>query len=262
MKAAAFSAFCIDHYPEQGISKPGGNSLNFAVHAKRCGAETVSVAGFIGTDTYADAIEGLLTTEHIDISHLGRLPGNTASNKLYNTLDGERYSKDGEWDNGVKNAAVLSEKTWDHILSHDIIAVPYLDMNLSELLKRRQSHHLVLVDFMHFDDCDIIRDFLPCVDIAFVSPKPENVSALKNLADQTNKPVITLLGAQGSRAFIDGNEYVQEALEVPKVMDTTGCGDSYQAGFVCSYWVDRDIQKAMRKGAEAASKVLGHFGAV
>jgi fructoselysine 6-kinase len=262
MKIAAFSSLCIDHYPQQGISKPGGNSLNFAVHAKRLGADSVSVAGFIGTDPGADIIKQLLSNEYIDSSHVFQLPGNTASNKLYNTPGGERYSKNGDWDNGVKNSFALTEKTWNHILSHDIIAVPYLDLNLSELLKRRQSNHLVLVDFMHFDDCDIIREYLPGVDIAFVSPRPENVPALKNLAYETNKPIITLLGAQGSRAFFNGVDFVQEAFKVPKVIDTTGCGDSYQAGFVSSYWTDRDVQKAMRSGAEIASRVLGHYGAV
>ncbi len=262
MKAAAFSAFCMDHYPEQGFSKPGGNSLNFAVHAKRSGAEIVSVAGFIGTDPHADSIECLLKTEHIDTSCLYRLPGSTASNKLYTASDGERYSKEGDWNNGVKNAAVLSEKTWEHVLSHDIIAVPYLDMNLNELCKRRSPSNLIIVDFMHFDDPGIIREYMPFVDIVCVSPKRKKVPDLKKLGHEHDNLLVAMLGAHGSMAFYGEKEYFQPALKVPCVVDTTGCGDSYQAAFTCSYYLDRDIRKAMHTGAEAASKVLAHFGAV
>jgi fructoselysine 6-kinase len=262
MKIAAFSALCVDRYPDQGISKPGGNSLNFAVHAKRRGAEVVSVAGFIGTDSNADILERLLAHEGIDCSQVRRLPGKTASNKLYNTPDGERYSNNGDWDNGVKNDAVFTDETWKYLLGHDIIAVPYLDMNLNELCKRRPRNRLVLVDFQHFDDCSVIRPFLPSVDIAFVSPRPEHVPELKTLAKETNAFIIALLGAQGSKAFKAKEEYFQPALKVPAIIDTTGCGDSYQAAFACSYFTDRDVLKAMRKGAENASKVLAHYGGV
>jgi fructoselysine 6-kinase len=262
MKIAAFSSLCVDRYPQQNIAKPGGNSLNIAVHAKRLGAQTVSIAGFIGTDSYADMIEQLLKAEHIDFSHLFRLPGATASNKLYNTADGERYSNEGDWDNGVKNAAVLSEATWKYVLSHDIIAVPYWDANLDELMKRRSRSNLVIVDFMHFDDFDIIRKHLPYIDIACMSPKIAHLPDVQCLAEESKKLFIAMLGAEGSKVFFEGKQYFQPALPVPKVIDTTGCGDSYQAGFLYSYFINQNIPKAMLCGATTASKVLAHYGAV
>jgi fructoselysine 6-kinase len=262
MKIAAFSSLCVDHYPQKNIAKPGGNSLNIAVHAKRLGAETVSIAGFIGTDSFADMIEQLLKAEHIDFSHLFRLPGSTASNKIYNTPEGERYSNSGDWDNGVKNAAVLSDATWNFVLSHDIIAVPYWDANLDETIKRRTRKNLVIVDFMHFDDFNIIRNHLQFIDIACMSPKIEHLPDVQRLAIDSKILFIAMLGAEGSKVFFEGKQYFQPALPVPKVIDTTGCGDSYQAGFLHSYFKDRDIPKAMLCGATTALKVLAHYGAV
>jgi fructoselysine 6-kinase len=262
MKIAAFSCLCVDHYPERGISTPGGNSLNFGVHAKRLGAESVCVAGFIGTDPHADAIERLLKAERIDVSRLYRLDGATASNRIYNTPEGERYSNPGDWESGVKNSGVFDEAAWEFLLGHDIIAAPYLDANLPELLKRRGRRPLIIADFMHFDDPAVIREYLPFIDITVVSPQTSRLAHLKTLADENNKLILALLGAEGSKAFVNGAEYHQPALPVSKVIDTTGCGDSYQAGFAVSYFADRDIPKAMRKGAETASKVLLHYGGV
>jgi fructoselysine 6-kinase len=262
MKIAAFSCLCVDHYPHRGLSLPGGNSLNFGVHAKRLGAQAVSVAGFIGADPHADAIERLLAAEGADISRLYRLEGATASNRIHNTPEGERYSNPGDWNTGVKNSGVFDEAAWDYLLGHDIVAVPYFDAHLDECLKRRTERTLVIVDFMHFDGFDVIRERTPFIDIIVMSPQPGLLPRIKDLADESGKLLVALLGAEGSRAFLNGKEYFQPALPVPRVIDTTGCGDSYQAGFVVSYFVDRDIQRAMRKGAETATRVLAHYGAV
>ena len=49
-------------------------------------------------------------------------------------------------------------------------------------------------------------------------------------------------------------------MKVDTVIDTTGCGDSYHAGFVCSYILEKDIEKAMSVGSEIAAETLMHYG--
>ena len=44
------------------------------------------------------------------------------------------------------------------------------------------------------------------------------------------------------------------------IIDTTGCGDSYHAGFVCSYMLENDIEKAMETGSKIAAETLKHYG--
>ena len=56
-----------------------------------------------------------------------------------------------------------------------------------------------------------------------------------------------------------GKEYRVSAVPVDKVIDTTGCGDSYHAGFVCSY-VKGNILAAMHEGSRVASETLSHVG--
>ena len=43
-------------------------------------------------------------------------------------------------------------------------------------------------------------------------------------------------------------------------IDTTGCGDSYHAGFVCSHMINGDIREAMIVGTEFATETLAHYG--
>ena len=40
----------------------------------------------------------------------------------------------------------------------------------------------------------------------------------------------------------------------------TGSGDSYHAGFVCSYMLENDIEKAMETGSKIAAETLKHYG--
>lgn len=259
---AALSVLCVDHYPQQGLVRPGGNTLNFAVNARRFGAGKVSVAGFIGNDQEAEMVLQCLKEEEIDISNVFQLKGKTASNRIFNTSDGERYSTPGSWNNGVKDSGTFSEETWNFILSHMIIALPYTDKNIEEVLRRRSKNNILIIDFLHFDDPEIVQQYLPFFDIIFVSPAPEQVNALKKLVSKSDTLMITMLGANGSKAFKSGKEFIQPAFNVHNVIDTTGCGDAYQAGFICSYALDGDIQKAMLTGTKTATNVLTHYGGV
>lgn len=68
-------------------------------------------------------------------------------------------------------------------------------------------------------------------------------------------------GARGS-AVIAGSEAVSvPAVPVDKVVDTTGAGDLYAAGFLYGFTHGEDLERCARLGAVAAGEVIGHFGA-
>ena len=47
-----------------------------------------------------------------------------------------------------------------------------------------------------------------------------------------------------------------------KIVDSTGCGDSFQAGFVSEYLISKDIIKSLENGANKASKTVSHIGGI
>ena len=51
-----------------------------------------------------------------------------------------------------------------------------------------------------------------------------------------------------------------EAVAVEKVMDTTGAGDQYAAGFLFGLTQGRSLEHCARLGSLAAAEVIGHYG--
>jgi sugar/nucleoside kinase (ribokinase family) len=72
---------------------------------------------------------------------------------------------------------------------------------------------------------------------------------------------IVTCGSNGS-VIARGDEVVQvPAHPVEKVVDTTGAGDLYAAGFLFGFTRDRSLEDCGRLGSVAASAVIGHTGA-
>jgi fructokinase len=89
----------------------------------------------------------------------------------------------------------------------------------------------------------------------------------KNLLDsinqlkEFNKVIIITRSDKGSLAIKD-NEIVNcESIKVNKVLDLTGAGDLFAAGFLKEYLDKSDIKKCLTTGSIAASKIIQKIGA-
>ena len=74
---------------------------------------------------------------------------------------------------------------------------------------------------------------------------------------------VAILTRSGRGAVIlSGDEiHVVDAEPVEHVIDTTGAGDLYAAGFLCGYTGGRPLYDCGRMGAIAAAEVISHYGA-
>lgn len=65
----------------------------------------------------------------------------------------------------------------------------------------------------------------------------------------------------GAIAVQDGKRFAVPAEPIDKVVDTTGAGDLFAAGFLAGQAQGRDAEASLRMGAIAAAEIISHFGA-
>jgi sugar/nucleoside kinase (ribokinase family) len=68
------------------------------------------------------------------------------------------------------------------------------------------------------------------------------------------------VGAKGSYIITPDDVLHVEAYPVRRVIDTTGAGDLYSAGFLYGYTQGRELKECGRLGSLAASEVISHVG--
>ena len=75
--------------------------------------------------------------------------------------------------------------------------------------------------------------------------------------------ISALTRSENGCVIVGGNDemHVLPAERVPHVVDTTGAGDQFAAGFLFGLARNRDLRTAGRLGAIAAAEVISHYGA-
>lgn len=260
-KAACFSVAAMDYFPQQDDHYAGGNALNQAIRFRALGWDTAFL-GAIGTDEAGDRIKDLLHRNGVDLSGLRRLPGQTASNRIVNDKNGERYGVDGAWQNGVYANYCLSEVDWVRIADYPLWSTHANGINYPAALRSKTPRNFLAVDFLHFDTYELLEQGLDAVDIAYFGGVPGQLPDLIALSRRFSGIIVLTLGAGGSVAIRDGETLFEPALPLEKVVDTTGCGDAFQAGFTAEYIASKNIRLALRKGAELGRVAAGHYGGV
>jgi sugar/nucleoside kinase (ribokinase family) len=85
----------------------------------------------------------------------------------------------------------------------------------------------------------------------------DSISQLKEL----NKLIVVTRSKNGSMA-IKNNEIIDcDSIKVDKVLDLTGAGDLFAAGFLKEYLEKSEIKKCLKTGTVLASKVIQKIGA-
>ncbi len=94
------------------------------------------------------------------------------------------------------------------------------------------------------------------------------VESLDLKEDMTNffpllktKVLIITDGKRGAYTYIDDGIFYEPAQKVSKIVDTTGAGDGFSAGFIAGYLEKNNIQYAMHMGSKRAAQIIGKIGA-
>jgi len=89
----------------------------------------------------------------------------------------------------------------------------------------------------------------------------KNFEEVISFSKQLNKLLIITRGEKGAVA-INGNEIIESAAQQNlKIIDLTGAGDLFAAGFLHGYINKLSTKKCLEKGTEMSSKVIQQIGA-
>ncbi len=98
------------------------------------------------------------------------------------------------------------------------------------------------------------------VELAALTGLDDFDAGLAALADKVSLLVVTR-GEHGAVA-ISGSERAEVLAEpIAQVVDTTGAGDLFAAGFLHGHVNDRSLHDCLTMGAVAAAEVISHYGA-
>jgi len=112
---------------------------------------------------------------------------------------------------------------------------------------------------------DLIRG---SVDILFANEaeiaslyQTASFDAAASQAQGETKLAVVTRSEKGSVILSDGKSTAVPAAPVAKVVDTTGAGDLYAAGFLFGIATGKSIETAGRLGSLAAAEIISHIGA-
>ena len=89
----------------------------------------------------------------------------------------------------------------------------------------------------------------------------KNFNDVITFAKQINKLIVVTRGEKGATA-INGNEIVECGIkENLKIVDLTGAGDLFAAGFLHGYVNKLSIKESLEKGTDMSSKIIQQIGA-
>jgi fructokinase len=118
------------------------------------------------------------------------------------------------------------------------------------------SHHAALDRLL--DSIDIL--FANEEEACGMAGEGDVEAALATLGRRCPTVAVTR-GALGSMVVLEGSVTAVPAAEVERVVDTTGAGDSYAAGFLYGVLRDLGTKRSAWLGALVAGEVVSHFGA-
>lgn len=258
----------VDRYLNPACDRPGGITLNFAVIARRLfpATDTVGVVTALGTDPEGRLVQRALETFGLDACIATR-DGATSIQYIDRQPSGEklfvRYEEGvlGEYRMGSRERALIAA-------SDVLMAVVYSQIEgLFDSVMASPSPGLRAVDFGDLagvtDGAGIVERYVDRFHVGFfgLTADDERISDLERLARRSGRLFVVTLGSDGSLALGADGRIACPALPVERVIDTTGAGDAFAAGFLCEYSVSGNVRDSLAAGAREGAAAVQRLGA-
>jgi fructoselysine 6-kinase len=249
---------CIDRYLSPiSVSMIGGNAVNVAVHLQR---QSLNVAyfGAVGADDEGHRLVACLEDNGVATQQVRVTPGRTAYTDIQTDDDGERTIEFEDfgvcWDYRPEPAEVQRLLTMRHV---------HLGwLNDGGGLRRTLTREGVSVSQDVSVNAEPGSLGVGGLSIAFASAGPSleraEVMLAQMLAEGARLAVVTR-GALGSIAS-DGGQRAETSVAPVEVVDTTGAGDTFIAGFIAAHLRGDGLQVGLEAGRDLAASTCAHLG--
>ncbi len=254
----------------------GGCASNTGVVLKKLGVD-VAIIGKVGDDNLGKFVLNKLKEEGLDVS--GMMTGketNTSGTAVFIHPDGERSFIHSI---GTNAHLKLAEINFDFVRKFSILHIagallmPGFDGDpLAETFKKAKEENVTTCLDTAWDSSGrwmtVLEKALPHVDYFLPSIEearmitgkntPEDVAAFLLLKGVKN--VGLKMGKEGSFIMNRSEKHYFKALDI-KVVDTTGCGDAYAAGFIAGLVRDFSFEKCGLLANLTGTKIATSIGA-
>jgi sugar/nucleoside kinase (ribokinase family) len=252
-----------------------GTAGGTVVDTAKLGLQSLAV-GAVGDDEKADWVLLTLRKHGIDVSAMQRLKGIPTSATILNVRpNGDRPALHVR---GASDHFDVPPEMYEQVFDAPIIhlggtgLLKKLDGPASTKLLQEAKRRGRLVTFdliaASAETIGIVEPLLPYIDYFMPSIEeamdmsqqktPEDCA--KFYIDRGTACCVFTLGGQGAYyADKTGKRVRSPAYEI-KVVDTTGCGDAFDAGFICALHHKMDVETALRFAQASAGLVATGLG--
>ena len=258
LRIAAVGDNCIDKFlPPVGQALVGGNAVNVAVQLARLGHEAFYF-GAVGPDADGWRTRDALAANGVSVAYMQERPGRTAHTDIEILPSGERVFLLEDF--GVCAGYQPSDDDIAVLKAMDHVHIGWLDDGGA--LRRTLAGAGVSVSQDISVNADPANVGIDGLTIAFGSAG-EDASAVDAMIERflsagVNLAVVTR-GAKGS-VVATREERAEAGIRKVEVVDTTGAGDSFIAGFLSVHLGGGSLQAAITAGRDAAARACSHVG--
>ncbi|NDJ62288.1 MAG: sugar kinase [Chloroflexi bacterium] len=253
-----------------------GTAAGTSVDLAKLGADVIAM-GAIGQDELGNFIVDTMGRYGIDTSNLVRKDGvQTSATMLPIRPNGERPALHVL---GANAEFTIDDVNWDVIAEADYLhfggtyLLPKLDgAPTGQILKFAQEHNTIttldMIALERDDLLEILEPALPYID--YFMPGLEEARMITKLEDRQEiinfflnrgvKHTVFKMGGEGSSIAAQGMDEIRiPAYKLP-IIDSTGCGDAYCAGFIVGLSKGWSLEEAGRFATAASGLVITGLG--
>lgn len=267
-----------------------GDTLNTCWHMAQllAGRASVGYVTRVGVDPFSNQLVDFIAASGVDVSHIGRDPLRTVGLYVISLAAGERsfsYWRDSSAARRLADDAGALDAALDgcaliHVSGITLAIIGETGRrNLGRALQRgRENGAVVSFDpnvrlrlWPHLDEIrQATQEMWAATDIALPSFDDEALvwgdahadAAIARIAGCGVREIVVKNGAGETALSIDGELSRLPTPEVVEVRDSTGAGDSFNAGYLSARYVGRTAREAVGFGQRLAAEIIGHPGAL